>query len=216
VLTVKYNSLSNSGTPNPAQELVEACVAQFGDQARLYVRWYDTDGGSRGYSANSLVEVSYAATGVADLRQVQVTFTTGRHHHEADAVGDQHPRRGDRGGGAGGHVGDAVRRRGHRPHQDRGAGFRERRPGPPRDRGQGRRHERQFSNYLVSSDNEIIATMPAGSAGASTVQVTNPTGAGNSFAYTRGAYETGRARPGWTAPAHLSHQPPSPSQETQP
>lgn len=73
-LVVKYNSLSNGGTPNPAQELIEACVGQFGDSARLYVRWYDKDGGSRGYTARAIVKVGYSKTGVADLREVTVTF----------------------------------------------------------------------------------------------------------------------------------------------
>ena len=76
VLTVKYNSLINGGVPNPAHELVEACVAQFADAARLNVRYYDLEpGGTRGYQALAIVEVAYANTGVADLRTVQVTFT---------------------------------------------------------------------------------------------------------------------------------------------
>jgi hypothetical protein len=73
-LVAKYNSLIDSGTPNPAQELVEACVGQFGDSARLYVRWYDKDGGTRGYKARAIVKVQYSSTGVGDLRQVTVTF----------------------------------------------------------------------------------------------------------------------------------------------
>ena len=75
VLIVKFNSLITSGTPDSAHELVEGCVGQFGDSARLYVRWYDTDGGTRGYSARAIVEVAYSSTGVADLRQVTATFT---------------------------------------------------------------------------------------------------------------------------------------------
>lgn len=73
-LVIKYNALSNGGTPNPAQELVEACVGQFADSARLFVRWYDRDGGTRGYTARSIVKVQYSKTGVADLREVTVTF----------------------------------------------------------------------------------------------------------------------------------------------
>lgn len=74
-LVAKYNSLSNGGTPNPAQQMVEACVGQFGDSARLYVRWYDTDGGTRGFTARAIVEVQYSKTAVTDLREVTVTFT---------------------------------------------------------------------------------------------------------------------------------------------
>lgn len=74
-LVAKYNSLINGGTPNAAQQLVEACVGQFGDSARLYVRWYDTDGGTRGFTARAIVEVQYSKTAVTDLREVTVTFT---------------------------------------------------------------------------------------------------------------------------------------------
>lgn len=73
-LVVKYNSLIAAGVPNAAHELVENCIAEFGDSARLYVRWYDKDGGTRGYKARSIVKVSYSKTGVADLREVTVTF----------------------------------------------------------------------------------------------------------------------------------------------
>jgi hypothetical protein len=75
-VTVSYNSLISGGTPNPAQEMVEACVGEFGDAARLYVRWYDTDGGTRGFKARAIVKVAYSSTGVTDLRKVTVTFTT--------------------------------------------------------------------------------------------------------------------------------------------
>lgn len=74
-LVAKYNSLIDAGTPNAAQQLVEACVGQFGDSARLYVRWYDTDGGTRGFTARAIVEVQYSKTAVTDLREVTVTFT---------------------------------------------------------------------------------------------------------------------------------------------
>lgn len=74
-VVVKYNTLSNAGTPNPAQELIEGCIGQFGDSARLYVRAYDKDGGSRGWTGRAIVEVSFSKTGVADLREVTVTFT---------------------------------------------------------------------------------------------------------------------------------------------
>jgi hypothetical protein len=73
-LVVKYNSLSSGGTPNAAQELVQACEGQFGDSARLYVRYYDTDGGSRGFQYRAIVKVQYSKTAVADLREVTVTF----------------------------------------------------------------------------------------------------------------------------------------------
>lgn len=43
------------------------------------------------------------------------------------------------------------------------------------------------TNIVVVNDGLISATMPAGTAGATTVTVTSPAGAGNAFPYTRGA-----------------------------
>ena len=43
------------------------------------------------------------------------------------------------------------------------------------------------TSWVVVSDSVIVAVMPAGSAGAANVVVTNATGASTPFAYTRGA-----------------------------
>ena len=43
------------------------------------------------------------------------------------------------------------------------------------------------TNFAVVADNRIIATVPAGSAGSVNITVTNPIGASDNFAYTRGA-----------------------------
>jgi hypothetical protein len=43
------------------------------------------------------------------------------------------------------------------------------------------------TSYVVLNDSTIVAVMPAGSAGATTVTVTNATGASPTLAYTRGA-----------------------------
>jgi len=75
VVTVKYAVLREGGVANPAQELVRLRVGQFGAAARLYVRWYDNDGGAEGWRALAIVEQSRAATAVADLMQIQATFT---------------------------------------------------------------------------------------------------------------------------------------------
>ena len=45
----------------------------------------------------------------------------------------------------------------------------------------------EATNFAVVADNKIIATVPAGSAGSVNVTVTNPIGASDNFAYTRGA-----------------------------
>ena len=74
-LAIKYNKLAESGTPDPVQELIRARQAQFADAARLYVRWYDTDGGAEAWSGRAIVEIQRSKTAVADLAEVTVTLT---------------------------------------------------------------------------------------------------------------------------------------------
>jgi len=182
VLTIKYNSIAVSGTPNPAQELVEACVAQFGDAARLTVRYYDKDGGSRGYSGLSIVEVAYSSTNVPDLRQVTVTFTfdgtitkltqtqintiVAGLSASVPTIVSALP--------SGVAVGGIVR--------ILGQGF----LGTVSTTGV-KFGGVNATSWIVESDTAIVAVMPAGSAGSAPVIVTNATGASAAFPYTRGA-----------------------------
>lgn len=176
VLTVKYNSISNGGTPNPAQELCEACVAQFADAAMLNVRWYDTDGGSRAFSALAIVEVAYPSTAVADLRAVTITFTldgTITKLSPNPYTPDLAPvllSATPSGAGTGAQV------------QIVGQGF----TGVVPATGV------KFGGVVapvttVVSDSLIVAVMPTGSAGSAPVVVTNAVGPSNSLAYTRAA-----------------------------
>lgn len=75
VLTVKYNRLIDSGTPNAVQATIDACVGQFGATSEVYVRWYDLDGGTEGWTGQAIVEKQRSKTGVADLREEQITLT---------------------------------------------------------------------------------------------------------------------------------------------
>lgn len=75
VLTIKYNRLINAGTPNPVQATIDACIGQFGASSEVYVRWYDLDGGTEGWTGQAVVEKSRTKTGVPDLREEQITFT---------------------------------------------------------------------------------------------------------------------------------------------
>jgi len=173
VLTVKYNALINSGVPNPAQELVRGCVAKFGDAARLYVRWYDTDGGLDAWAARSIVELQRSSTNVPDLMAMQVTFTLDGTITPitnpfaaalAPVVLSATP-----GGAAAGALVTIT-----------GQGF----TGVVTTTGV------KFGAVTapvtaVHGDSVIVAVMPAGSAGAANVTVTNPVGVSNSLPYTR-------------------------------
>lgn len=175
VLTVKYNALMSSGTPDPAQELVRACVGQFGDDSRIHVRWYDTDGGSDAWSADSIVELSRSSTAVADLMAMQATFTldgtvTSIDNPYSAAVAAVLTSALPSAAAAdalvtitGQHFTGTV--------ASTGVKF----------------GATAATSWVVVSDSTIVAVMPAGSAGSAAVTVTNASGVSNSLAYTRGA-----------------------------
>ncbi|GAA3330662.1 phage tail tube protein [Curtobacterium citreum] len=64
-----------AGVYDAGQELVRACVGQFGDAARVGLRWFDRDGGPEAYSGVALVTWKRSNTGVKNLEQATVTFT---------------------------------------------------------------------------------------------------------------------------------------------
>lgn len=174
-LVVKYNAISSGGVPNPAQELVEACEGQFGDAARLWVRWYDTDGGSRSWKAQAIVTVAPASTGVADLRAITATFTFD---------------------------GDTVTKTANPYTADVAPVLLSATPSGAATGAQVLITGQHFldsaissvkfgavsvTTYTLVSDSTIVAVMPSGTAGAAAVTVTNATGVSNSLAYTRAA-----------------------------
>lgn len=73
-LTVKVNRETSAGVFDAGQELVRACVAQFGTSARVYVRWYDKNGAPEAWSGYALVEWSRTKTGVADLDEAEIVL----------------------------------------------------------------------------------------------------------------------------------------------
>lgn len=173
VLTVKYNKLSSSGVPDPVQETIRACQGQFGDPSELYVRWYDTDGGSEAYQGRAIVELQRSKTAVADLGEITVTFTGDGQANSitnpyvaslAPVVLSATP------SGAG--VGAQV--------TIKGQGFTGVVPATGVKFG-----AVTATVTTVLSDSVIIAVMPAGSAGSAAVTVTNPVGVSNSLPYTR-------------------------------
>lgn len=65
-----------AGVYDAAQELARAAtVGQFGNSARVGIRWYDKNGGPESYSGVALVEWARAKTGVTDVDEVTISFT---------------------------------------------------------------------------------------------------------------------------------------------
>jgi hypothetical protein len=175
VLTVKALRKTVSNVFDAGQELVRAAQLQFGDQARIYVRWYDRNGAPEAFSGQAIVGYTASKTGVADLDEVTITLTgdgalssiTNPYAAAAiPVITVDHP------------VGC---RRGCGIVQIKGTGFIGTVPTTGVKFG-----GVNATSWIVVSDQLIVAVLPAGSAGLQTVLVTN--GAGGSTAtnnYTR-------------------------------
>lgn len=172
---VKANRKTNAGVFDPGQELVRTTRFQFGDQARLYIRWYDRNGVAEAYSGRALVDWQQSKTGIADLEEVTMTFTIdgvlaaiatpyvasavpvlATATPSGVAVGGQVQITGN------GFIGTVV---------TTGVKF----------------GATNATSWIVVSDSLIVAVMPAGSAGSAPIVVTNAAGASIALAYTRGA-----------------------------
>jgi hypothetical protein len=172
--TVKVNRKTTSGTYDPGQELVRAAHDQFGDEARIYTRWYDREGGPEAYSGLALVGWSRSKTGVVDLDEATITFT-----------------------------GDGARESITNPGTAATAPIVLSAASTPAAQTEGGMVEIHGSVFTgatgvkfgaasatevrIISDSVIVATMPAGSAGSAAITVINAIGTSNSLAYTRGA-----------------------------
>jgi hypothetical protein len=64
-----------AGAFPPAQETIRLAEDQFGEDARVHVRWYDRDGGDEAYEGVALVQWARANSGVADLDAATITLT---------------------------------------------------------------------------------------------------------------------------------------------
>jgi hypothetical protein len=143
--------------------------------ARVYTRWYDrTAGTPEAYSGLAIVGWSRSKTGVADLDEATITFTgdgarTPISNPAAPGVAPVVLSATPSGVAAAGLVTIA------------GSGF----TGTVSTTGV-KFGGVNATSWVVVSDSEIVAVMPAGSAGSAVVLVTNATGASNSLAYTRG------------------------------
>lgn len=169
---VKALRQTTAGVFDPAQELVRARVAQFGDAARIYVRWYDNTGAPEAYQGWGIVTWSRSKTGVADLDEAQITvdgdgalsnITNPYAPTAAPTILSATP--------ANAATGVQVTVEGQGFTGATGVKF-------------GAVAATQFT---VLSDTVLVAVMPSGSAGAAAVTVTNATGTSAAFTYTRAA-----------------------------
>lgn len=172
-LVIKYNRLSNGGVPNAVQQMIEACEGQFGDAGQLYVRWYETDGGTYAKTGRAVVAIVRSKTTEPDLSEITATFdgngpstsiTNPYSPNLAPVVVSATPS----GVAAGGQV------------QISGQYF----TGTVAATGV-KFGGVSATSWIVLSDSTIVAVMPAGTAGAAPVTVTNATGVSNSLTYTR-------------------------------
>lgn len=171
-LTLGLYRQATGGVEDPAFALMRACQGQFGDSARLYVRWYRKDGLPEAWQGRGVVTLSKAKTGVTDLDAWNVTFTgsgmlspiTNPYAPAAaPTVLSATP--------SAAATGQLV--------TITGTGF----TGTVSVAFGGV----DSTDFVVLGDSVIIAAMPTGAAGAAAVVVTNATGASTALAYTRGA-----------------------------
>lgn len=180
-IVVKLNRESNSGVLDTTQQLLVARIAQFGDQARIYVRWYDSLGRTtdQAWKGRAIVEMSNSKTGVTDLDEDTFTFTgdgiltpmtaseiTTAVTAAAPLIVSATP--------SAASVGQQV--------IISGSGFTSTVATTGVKFG-----ATNATSWTVLSDNTLIAVVPAGTAGAANIVVTNSVGASAAFAYTRGA-----------------------------
>ena len=169
----------NNGTNvyDAGQELVRTAVGQFGDAARVGVRWFDKNGGPEANSGVAVVTWKRTNSGVKNLEQAQITFTgtdiplnqniTNPYQATLNPVVTAVSPASQVTGGAvlitGANFTGLV--------STTGVKF----------------GGVNATSFTLQSDQSITAVLPTGSAGSAPVVVTTSVGASNSFAYTRGA-----------------------------
>jgi hypothetical protein len=173
-VAAKFNRQATSGTEDPASAALRACRAQFGDAARIYVRWYSTVQTSEpGWQGRAIVELNKSKTAVADLNEFTVTLTgdgvlTSIANPYAPGVAPVITSATPSGAAAGAQV-TIVGQYFTGTVATTGVKF----------------GAVNAASWVVLGDTTIVAVMPAGSAGSAPVTVTNATGASSAFPYTR-------------------------------
>jgi hypothetical protein len=172
-IVVKLFRISTGGVLNAAQQLLVGRIGQFGSNARIYVRWYDSTGRvDQSWSGLAIVEMANSKTGVADLDEDTFTFT-----------------------------GDGILTPISNPYAATSVPLLA--TATPTGQGAGKIITLSGSSFTgttgitiggvsvaagaftVQSDGLITFVVPAGSAGSAPIIVTNGTGASASFPYTR-------------------------------
>lgn len=174
-VTIKANRPTTAGVFDPGQELVRNAQFQFGDQARVWVRWYDRNGAAGAKKGLALVDWNQSKTGVADVEEVTASFkgdgalsdiTNPYAAAAVPVIASATP--------SGASVGQLVR--------ITGAGF----VGTVATTGV-KFGATNATTWDVISDSMIEAVVPAGTAGAGNIVITNAAGASTAFSYTRGS-----------------------------
>lgn len=160
------------GVFDPGQELVRARQAKFGEDARIYVRWYDKTGAPEAHSGRGIVEWNRSKSGVKDLDEAKASITGDgalsdiANPYQATAVAvvsTATPSAAAAGAqvqiGGQNFTGATVVKFG----------------------------ATNASAFTVVSDSLIVAVVPAGTAGAAAITITTPAGTSAAFGYTRGA-----------------------------
>lgn len=172
-VALKANRQADGGVEDASIALLRSCVGKFGDAARVYTRWYRTDGIDEAYQGRAIVEVTPSKTGVADLNELAVTLTGDGALAEivnpyAPSAVPSITSATPSGAAAGAQV------------QIKGSGFTGTVPTTGVKFG-----ATNATSWVVVSDQLIVAVVPTGSAGSAPVKVTNATGASADFPYTR-------------------------------
>lgn len=171
-LTSSFWRRKSAGVYPPAQELIRGCVGQYGDAARVGLRWYERDGGPECFQGVGIVKWERANTGVKDADAANATFTG-----DGVLVPIANP-----GVAASAPIITQVTPSGAAAGEQvsiYGAGF--------NAATSVKFGATAATTYSVVSDNLIVAVVPAGSAGSAAVTVTNSVGTSAGFPYTRGA-----------------------------
>ena len=173
--SVKALVRRTAGVLDAGLALCKATQLVFGDSQRLYVRWYLRDTGKEAVQGRAIVSYNRSKTGVADLDEVTVEFKGDGALASVADVSVTTP------------VPQLVSATPSAAAQGTlvtitGAYFTSVTGATGVKFG-----ATNATNYSIVSDAVIVATVPAGSAGAANITVTNATGASAALAYTRGA-----------------------------
>lgn len=160
-----------AGVYDPGQELARAAVGQFGDGARVGLRFYDKNGGPEAYQGVAVVKWERAQDGVKDVDAATITFMGdgARATITNPGVGAAVPTLLSAlpsGAATGAQV------------TVKGSGF----TGTTTVKF----GATNATSFAVVSDSALVAVVPAGSAGSAAVTVTNGVGNSTALPYTRG------------------------------